>query len=80
MGPYDFNQTIDQFLNAEHSRASLSIEGLGENKRNEFDCKMKEILQPFIENGILKYQVKTRVVWGKAIHCEQDNQMNSSTA
>ncbi len=65
MGPYNFNQTIDQFLNAEHSRASLSIEWLGKNKRNEFDCKMMEIIQPFIENSILKYQVKTRVVWGK---------------
>ena len=70
MGPYDFKQSLDEFLNAEHSRASLSVEGLGEIKQKEFDSKMKEILHPFVKNGELRYQVKTQVVLGKPIHSE----------
>lgn len=65
MGPYNFNQSLDQFINAEHSRASLSVEGMGKIKEKEFDHKMEKILLPFVEDGLLRYQVKTQVLWGK---------------
>lgn len=64
-GPYEFSQSLEEFLNSEHSRASLSEEGLGEVGVREFNEKMSEALQPFIKDGVLRYEVETQVIWSK---------------
>ncbi len=65
--PKSITQSIEEFLLSEHSRESLSINGMGVEKRNEFDQKMRNLLESYSVNNHLTYQVSTRIIWGKPL-------------
>jgi hypothetical protein len=65
--PMEFKQSIADYLRCSHSRATWSEEHLGEALTGEFDLKMSELLSRYSSRGILTYQVKTRIDWGRPL-------------
>ena len=65
--PIKITQSVDDFLKAEHSRSSLSIEAMGPDRANEFDHKFRAILDPYIKDNTITYPVSTKITWGKPL-------------
>lgn len=63
--PITVTQTIEDFLKCEHSRASLSLDGMGPQRAAEFNEKMYAALEPHLTDGHLDYEVVGRIRWGK---------------
>lgn len=60
-----YTQTVQDYIQSFHSRASLSKEDMGEKNVREFDTKLADILSPYTDdNGILTYKLGTRISWG----------------
>ena len=65
--PVEITQSVDDFLKAEHSRSSLSIEAMTPKRAAEFDEKFRAILKPYSTNNTITYPVSTTITWGKPI-------------
>jgi SAM-dependent methyltransferase len=65
--PMLFKQSIAEYLRCSHSRATWSQEHLGEELTREFDLEMSELLSRYSTGGILSYQVRTRIDWGRPL-------------
>ncbi len=65
--PFDFSQTIDEYLRCQHSRATWSEDHLGESASAEFDAGMRKLLNPYVVAGKLHYAVQTRIEWGRLV-------------
>jgi len=65
--PTTFNQSIADYLRCAHSRATWSEEHLGEEQTREFDLRMSELLSRYSTGGILTYEVRTRIDWGRPL-------------
>jgi SAM-dependent methyltransferase len=63
--PFRVSQNITDFLRCEHSRASWSEDHLGEALTGEFDAAVKKLLSRYAKNGILEFDVRTRIEWGR---------------
>ena len=63
--PAKFSQSIADYLRCQHSRATWSEEHLGEKASAEFDGAMTTILNRHARDGMLTYNVQTRIEWGK---------------
>ena len=63
--PFAVSQSIDDYLRCQHSRATWSIDHLGESAAEEFDAVMTALLRPHAKNGIVDYVVQTRIEWGE---------------
>ncbi len=65
--PIEITQTVEDFLKAEHSRSSLSIEAMTPKLAAEFDDKYRELLEPYTKDGRITYSVTTTIKWGKPL-------------
>ena len=65
--PTTFKQSIADYLRCAHSRATWSEDHLGEQLTLEFDLKMTELLSRYAVGGILTYEVRTRIDWGRPL-------------
>ena len=65
--PTTFQQSIADYLRCSHSRATWSEEHLGEQLTREFDSQMTELLSRYSVGGILTYEVRTRIDWGRPL-------------
>ncbi|HXN85196.1 MAG TPA: class I SAM-dependent methyltransferase [Candidatus Binataceae bacterium] len=65
--PMEVNQSIADYLISLHSRAACSEQHLGEELAHDFDLKMSRLLSRYLVGGILTYQVKTRIDWGRPL-------------
>jgi SAM-dependent methyltransferase len=63
--PVRVEQSVEDFLRCEHSRATWSEDHLGEAGSAQFDEGLGRILKPFAADGILTFSVQTRVEWGR---------------
>ena len=63
--PVSFSQSIAVYLRCQHSRAAWSEDHLGEKASAEFDAAMTEILSRHARDGILTFNVQTRIEWGR---------------
>ncbi len=63
--PVAFSQSIADHLRCQHSRATWSEDHLGEQGSAEFDTAMTEILSRFARDGMLTFDVQTRIEWGR---------------
>jgi SAM-dependent methyltransferase len=59
-----FSQSIDDFIECQHSRASWSRANLGPLTA-EFDADLLALLRPHARDGMLHYTTRTEVVWGR---------------
>ena len=65
--PVEFSQSIEDYLRCQHSRATWSEDHLGEKASAEFDAAMTSILNGYARDGMLTFNVQTRIEWGKLI-------------
>ena len=63
-------QSIADYLRCQHSRATWSEEHLGEKACAEFDVGMTAILSRYARDGMLTFNVQTRIEWGR-VHAER---------
>jgi hypothetical protein len=62
--PVAFSQSIADYLRCQHSRATWSEDHLGEKASQEFDSAMIAILNRYARDGMLTFNVQTRIEWG----------------
>ncbi|MCI0712877.1 MAG: class I SAM-dependent methyltransferase [Chloroflexi bacterium] len=66
--PIAFQQTIDEFIGAEHSRSSLSLDDMPPDNAAAFDRELRVVLEKYAdENGILTMQIEALITWGKPL-------------
>ena len=63
--PVAYSQSIADYLRCQHSRATWSEEKLGERASAEFDAAMASILSPYARDGMLTFNLQTRIEWGR---------------
>jgi len=63
--PVAFSQSIADYLRCQHSRATWSEDHLGEKASEEFDTAMTAILNRYAPDGMLTFDVQTRIEWGR---------------
>jgi SAM-dependent methyltransferase len=63
--PVAFSQSVGDYLRCQHSRATWSEDHLGEQASAEFDAAMTTILARYTRDGILAFDVQTRIEWGR---------------
>jgi hypothetical protein len=65
--PVSHSQSIADYLRCQHSRATWSEEHLGDEASAEFDAAMTAILRRHTHDGMLTFDVQTRIEWGRVI-------------
>ena len=63
--PVRHSQSIADYLRCQHSRATWSEHHLGEKASAEFDGAMTAILSTYARDGMLTFEVQTRIEWGR---------------
>lgn len=63
--PVTSKQSIADYVNSFHSRSSLSVEGMPPEAVREFDQKLKELVTPYSEDGLVELQTQAHLRWGK---------------
>jgi SAM-dependent methyltransferase len=61
---FSFEQSIDDFITCQHSRATWARSAMGATAAAAFDRELRELLLPHARAGVLEYRVRTRVAWG----------------
>ena len=59
-----FSQSIEHFVECQHSRATWSRARLGPEHSAAFDAELRDLLLPHATDGMLSYTVETQLVWG----------------
>lgn len=62
--PSIIRQSIEDFIHGEHSRGSWTRRKMGPARANAFDAELRDLLAPYAENGVLTYEVRTRLTYG----------------
>jgi ubiquinone/menaquinone biosynthesis C-methylase UbiE len=60
-----FEQPIEDLIGAEHSRATWSRTRMGSKLAAEFDADLRDLLMPYAVNSVLRYSVRSGLVYGK---------------
>jgi SAM-dependent methyltransferase len=59
-----FTQTLDDYVTSFHSRNGFSIERMGPANARLFDDALREVMAPYVRDGVVTLSIDTRVVWG----------------
>jgi trans-aconitate methyltransferase len=60
---FEHAQELEHFVELQHSRATWARSRMGP-LADAMDAEMRAVLAPHAVDGVLRYQVETRVVWG----------------
>jgi len=69
--PILFEQTIDDYVESFHSRASFSRERMTTEAVNEFDSQVRKLVTPHAKNGKLLLQITAQLMWGRPMDGKQ---------
>jgi trans-aconitate methyltransferase len=69
--PVPLQQTIDDYITAQHARSALSLDTITAEQAAQFHTDMRELLLPFAQDDTLTIDVVGHVVWGKPLHGEE---------
>jgi SAM-dependent methyltransferase len=58
-------QSIDDYVQSFHSRATLSRDAMAEGAADAFDHELTELIQPWSEAGKIQLQMEVLVTWGR---------------
>lgn len=58
-------QPLSEFIAGQHSRATWARAAMGADLAAEFDRDLERRLSPWAEDGILRFDLQTDVVWGR---------------
>lgn len=60
-------QTIAEYIAAQHARSALSLDTMTAEQVAQFGAQMRELLQPFAQDGVLTFNIAGRIVWGRPL-------------
>jgi 2-polyprenyl-3-methyl-5-hydroxy-6-metoxy-1,4-benzoquinol methylase len=60
-------QTVEDYVMAQHARSSLSLETMTTEQAAAFDTEMQALLVPFAREGLLTLDVVGGITWGKPL-------------
>lgn len=63
--PFQISQSIEDYLRCQHSRATWSEDHLGAEASREFDAGLTKLLSRYAVDGMLEFNVQTRIEWGR---------------
>lgn len=63
--PVSFSESIDDFIEACHSRNGFSRERMDKPSALAFDNEVKNLLMPFVEHGQVHFEYLATITWGK---------------
>ena len=55
-------QTVESFIECQHSRATWARTVMGTELATEFDAEIRELLTPHVDSGQLRYEMTTSAV------------------
>lgn len=70
--PTTFVQTLENYIESFHGRASFSRERMSAKNTAAFDSALLELVQPFAMNGKIELSVSAEIVWGKPLARSRD--------
>jgi hypothetical protein len=59
-----FSQSVEDYVESWHSRNGFSRERMGVSRALEFDAQVREIVGPYVQAGLLHYEVQVELAWG----------------
>jgi hypothetical protein len=62
--PVLFSQSVDDYIESWHSRNGFSRERMNVSSALEFDARVREIVMPYAQAGLLRYEVQVELAWG----------------
>ena len=62
--PFEYEQSVDDYIECQRSRASLSRETLGPELSALMERELRALLQPHATNGRVGYDVRFQLEWG----------------
>lgn len=65
--PVVVQQTIEDYIAAQHARSSLSLDTLTAEQAKQFHAEMVELLSPYSKDGLLTFRTVGEVHWGKPL-------------
>ena len=65
IGPVPFAQSVDDYVEQFHSRASLARELMPAAEVEQFGAEMRAAVQPFARDGMLELPIVAEVTWGR---------------
>jgi len=65
--PVTMKQSVEDYIQAQHSRSNLSLDTLTSDAATRFRSEMVALLTPFAVNGELEIDLVGRVIWGKPL-------------
>jgi hypothetical protein len=63
--PVPFRQSVAEYAESFHARNGLSRDRMDAKAAREFDGKLRELMHRYCPNGVVEFQVRGRVIWGK---------------
>lgn len=63
--PVSVQQTLEDYVAAQHARSVLALEAMAAEQATEFDAQMQALLRPYAQDGLLTLTVVGGVTWGK---------------
>jgi len=60
-----FSQTVEDFVTAQHSTATFSRARMGAGLAEEFARDLRAALAPHAQDGLLAFETKSTLVWGR---------------
>ncbi len=61
----NFSQSVEDFIECQHSRATWSRANLGPELAPQFGDDLSDILKPYSNDGVISYKTIASVSWGK---------------
>ena len=58
-------QSVDDFIEGEHSRGTWARRKMGVERAAAFDAELRDLLAPYADNGMLTYEVRARLTYGR---------------
>ena len=59
------SQPIEAFIDGEHSRGTWTRRKMGPDRAAAFDADLRALLTPHARDGVLTYDVRTRLTYGR---------------
>ena len=62
---HEFSQSVQDFIALQHSTATFARAKLGPTLSAEFDSELYDALFPLSDQGVLRFAMRSNLVWGK---------------